>query len=591
MKTIKKNKTLSQRTLGLLIIMITLIGGISTYLGTGIYIFADMSSYNQQEGDFYWCDSDDCFYTGKRSFKEFYTEKADWQFLKERALIYEDWTDEYCIAKEGWDCSTTITEIYFEEGMSSPFYNDGIEYQLDLNEFLTDPSSKLRQIRAVTPIGGYGDSPMWTGNYMASLSFHYAMACADGDVEEANEILTKLKRPVEGLHVLTHVSGLQGNLVRFAIKDTAENRIRFPGFFARADKGYGRETNRYPGQGEWSEYVYEAKTSRDQHIGYFFGNSITYKLLSTTEDIEGLDTDLKYEILGQIAEDSSDVLDCLIGSNWHVINGEEEIEGGRGHDEASLHPRVPWTSGGDIQLAFLAFGKLLDQNRYSKYYDEILNRFLSSSYHFTADQSGSYYGNNLAFESLFQAYFIEEDPNIRTQIRKHFNIDYYPHVQYHRNAFFNLGWLILNDLDLNDDILTEPRHLYKLDDITDNLDRFARWRFPSRSWYIPKVADSDELVHPQSEFYSQIFDEDSTHILNTLYGGLFGEFSDTSDKSSYALGADEAGATDFLWQRNPFSVGGSHSDNEEYKGTKQHAGIDYTLPYWMARYFGYFQEN
>lgn len=38
--------------------------------------------------------------------------------------------------------------------------------------------------------------------------------------------------------------------------------------------------------------------------------------------------------------------------------------------------------------------------------------------------------------------------------------------------------------------------------------------------------------------------------------------------------------TDFVWQRNPFDlVGGSN-------GTIESAGIDYILPYWMARYYG-----
>lgn len=42
--------------------------------------------------------------------------------------------------------------------------------------------------------------------------------------------------------------------------------------------------------------------------------------------------------------------------------------------------------------------------------------------------------------------------------------------------------------------------------------------------------------------------------------------------------------TDFLWQRSPFQLaGGGYSDIEG-------AGIDYTLPYWMARYYGVIQE-
>ncbi len=38
--------------------------------------------------------------------------------------------------------------------------------------------------------------------------------------------------------------------------------------------------------------------------------------------------------------------------------------------------------------------------------------------------------------------------------------------------------------------------------------------------------------------------------------------------------------TDFLWQRNPFQLSGGGS------GTIETAGIDYILPWWMARYYG-----
>jgi hypothetical protein len=38
--------------------------------------------------------------------------------------------------------------------------------------------------------------------------------------------------------------------------------------------------------------------------------------------------------------------------------------------------------------------------------------------------------------------------------------------------------------------------------------------------------------------------------------------------------------TDFLWQRNPFQLVGQGT------GRIETAGIDYILPYWMARYFG-----
>lgn len=599
MRIIDKNNREFIQNKFLSLTLIILISSISIYLGIGVYIYMDFSSYNLDLGRYYWWDSDDCVYTGEREFKDFYQEEVNWSFLEKRAQLFENWTDTYHICNESWDCATTLTERHFTYGLASPFYNDSWNYKRDFEDFNTNDTSLFRQTNYVNPIGGWGDSPMWTGNYMASLAFHYGVAIRDNDIEQANQVLQKIKRPVDGLHVLTHVTGLDGNLARFAIKDTKENRARFVSFFYKMDENgeytiereFGREDNKYPGQGEYEGWWYQSRTSRDQHIGTFFGGGITYKLLKESEDITGLNIELREEILTSIKNDASDVLECLIGSNWHVINGEEEIGEGRGHDEASLLPRIPWTSGGDIILGFLAFGKKIDEKKYSSHYTEILNRFLATSYHFSADQSGSYFANNLGFESMLLAYFMDEDKEVRARILLHFENDFYPYIRYHRNSFFNLGWLILNGYDLDDDILQEEKLEYILDDITDNLNRFATWRCPSRSWYIPEVEDAEDLTHPKMKAYSQIFAKDSNHILNLLYGWLFNEFASPSEKSSFALGVDELGSTDFIWQRSPFSISGTHADNEGTLGYTQNAGVDYTLPYWMGRYFEYFKEG
>jgi hypothetical protein len=585
----KKELTLSRKLIAIL--FIPLIGGITIYLGIGLGIFLDLGAYNRDLEKYYWWDSPDYKYSGNRSFANAF-QTVNWTVLKQKAYVYENWTDQYNICEEDWDCATTLTETKFKERMTSPFSNYS-QYLLDLNDFMTNSTSKFRNKTDVNPIDGEGDSPMWTGNYMASLAFHYKIASDDNNATEVNEILRKLKRPVDGLHILTHVTGLPGNLARFAIKDTPENRIRFKKFFYD-DKGiertFGREHNKYLGQGDYEGWWYEAGTSRDQHIGTFFGYGIVYKILSQTTAPGGVNMTLRDYILTKIGDDGTDVLDCLIGANWHVINGEEVIGEGRGFNEASLHPRIPWISGGEIQLAFLAFGKMVNPEKYTRYYNKILNRFLTTSYIFSVDQSGAYYGNNLAFEAMFLNYFLTTDPNIKAQIRWHFNRDFFKYVQYHRNAFFMLGWMYINEYDLNKDILRDARLTYRLDDIVDNLYRFSRWRFPSRHWYIPGPPDADQLLHPTHKMYAEIFAEDSNHIIKQLYGWIF-EFGDTSQKSMIALSSKETGSTDFNWQRNPFSLGGTHSWDPTYKGAKQQAGVDYTLTYWMGRSFGYFKEN
>jgi hypothetical protein len=52
------------------------------------------------------------------------------------------------------------------------------------------------------------------------------------------------------------------------------------------------------------------------------------------------------------------------------------------------------------------------------------------------------------------------------------------------------------------------------------------------------------------------------------------------DQACDPISVDRRTPTDFLWQRNPFQLSGGGA------GTIGNAGVDYILPYWMARYYG-----
>jgi len=54
----------------------------------------------------------------------------------------------------------------------------------------------------------------------------------------------------------------------------------------------------------------------------------------------------------------------------------------------------------------------------------------------------------------------------------------------------------------------------------------------------------------------------------------------TPDEACSLVPVPQRPTTDFLWQRNPFNLMGGGF------GTVEGAGIDYILPYWMARYYG-----
>ena len=67
-----------------------------------------------------------------------------------------------------------------------------------------------------------------------------------------------------------------------------------------------------------------------------------------------------------------------------------------------------------------------------------------------------------------------------------------------------------------------------------------------------------------------------------LYVDLRGQFPScvSSDQSCDPLPVPLRVPTDFLWQRSPFQLVGGGS------GLIESAGIDYILPYWMARLYG-----
>lgn len=78
-----------------------------------------------------------------------------------------------------------------------------------------------------------------------------------------------------------------------------------------------------------------------------------------------------------------------------------------------------------------------------------------------------------------------------------------------------------------------------------------------------------------------LLDQWLTRPRRDVYVDLRGAYSICGfDKACRPLPIAERVKTDFIWQRSPFLLFGGGS------GTIETAGIDYILPYWMARYYG-----
>jgi hypothetical protein len=59
-----------------------------------------------------------------------------------------------------------------------------------------------------------------------------------------------------------------------------------------------------------------------------------------------------------------------------------------------------------------------------------------------------------------------------------------------------------------------------------------------------------------------------------------GKYPSCGDRACEPIPVNDRYTTDFLWQRSPFQLAGGGA------GTIETPGVDYILPYWMARYYG-----
>ena len=99
----------------------------------------------------------------------------------------------------------------------------------------------------------------------------------------------------------------------------------------------------------------------------------------------------------------------------------------------------------------------------------------------------------------------------------------------------------------------------------DIIDRAIKGPNATRDQRIPDLLDQ-WLQHPRRNVYV-----DNTLLVPTC---------DNGSRACDPIPVAQRITTDFLWQRSPFQLAGGGY------GTIEGAGIDYTLPYWMARYYG-----
>lgn len=188
----------------------------------------------------------------------------------------------------------------------------------------------------------------------------------------------------------------------------------------------------------------------------------------------------------------------------------------------------------DEQLAILQVARRVNSERFGAAYESHRTRLAGSvaaPVAFDSLSTSSYFKFNLIYITFFHLIRLEE-PETRGIYERAYAIAR-NYTSGHQNAFFNMIDMALFGADARRD--------------AETLTLLDLW-----------------LQRPRRD----------------LFVDLRGRVPVCGDQACDPIPVNQRTPTDFLWQRSPFQLFGGGT------GTIGNAGVDYVLPYWMARYYG-----
>jgi hypothetical protein len=397
-----------------------------------------------------------------------------------------------------------------------------------------------------------GDTLLWTGYYLAAASFRYSVTKDPADLD-------KVVETVRGLYALTHTLGVPGNMARCAFPLAKADKFMYPGgWVGRIDDGFvytGTTTlidptnkpNTYP------QFVYYTRVSRDDTTGLITGLGTFLSVLDPKKD-QALAGNAKLAKAREIVCDIvSDVWTRLANNNF-VINDHT------GRNDAADNVD------GMLKLALdSVYTKVITErspsaaivNQVQHDYEDEFN----SEFGFFGDPAEwfdvfsnlqQYYAWNLRFARVLTVYLSDENPEHRKKVAEFTWSNLFSHVDDHQNPYFIY---VYNMMRLNDPI--------KLDDALFSIK--ATSIRPLRCYDSPRSLEGQ----PTQGFWKI--------PLNILEG-----IPHLLDVSEIIPAHLRVPTTYFKWQEDPWDVGYAGTTAQEVN-----TGLDYLLPYWMGRYYGF----
>jgi hypothetical protein len=359
----------------------------------------------------------------------------------------------------------------------------------------------------------------------------------------------------------------------------------------RTPAGQGREPRFDPQGTVWygfgcgPDHDKDRPVSRDQYTGVFFGLGLAYRLVD--------DSATRDRIRALVRK----ALGYLRGNNWRILvpfedNGEKTKV--LGSENFFFTP--------DRQASFMRVGATADPDRYLVPYSAVALPLAAPTWAaqlFSGlDPLHQSYKFNLSHQGLGSLLFLENGEAIKQAYLPAFEV-LRGYTAHHKNPYFHLLYVLGLPEALRGDALAEPAPS------NAGITLSAEVRSLLADWLVRRDAQKGPNLGP----YAMISQAGAAEQLDILRRGDAAIYTLIDLKprclAKWApMPHQRVGySRDFLWEQHPFPLGVGRSDcssqpnvttasirEKSGKATREGAGVDYLLPYWMGVYLGVFPK-
>ena len=432
-----------------------------------------------------------------------------------------------------------------------------------------------------TQVVGYGgtrDSPIWTGTYMGAESLRHM-------VTGSSDALAQIEESVRVMDRWWRVSGDKGYLARYAAPATSS-----PDVLSIFDEDDREDHFNYYFENEL--WHWKGRVSRDQYQGTILGHSLAYEAVEDEEIreiirrnvVDFVEVLMVFEnrsvnfVIDGIPISASILLGHCVYSDKETPDGKPEIriQTNPFHMEStgvlpfwpnpseflrqvSILSWLPdiYLRSQAIQLGSIFATALQVTEGVAEYADrraEIIQHYeqhvdewidMAAGWANLNECGDSYHGLNIAFQPAWNWTRLEQDPARKSRLQTEVLRDaMWSEVYDHKNIFF--AFIYTSQADETDDIT------------------------PVVDFHMDQMR-----LFPQPPNLSRPVDNTAKYPEDPACPGL----------SSIAIDVDERVPSTFMWERNPWKLVDPGAPNFMFSGT------DYLIVYWMARYYGYLEDD